>query len=363
MTTKESDHSFSYVDHTRHYFQRPRLPAQPSSVSSAAILKKRAPSFVFVDTGEFSIVWPNVLVFLVGHVFYAYSFYLLLTFEVSWLTWVHCFWMTNWAGVGIGSGAHRLWAHKSYEARTPLRIFLMIGQLIAGQNCLYIWCRDHRVHHKFSDTDADPHNTKRGFFFAHVGWLLTKKHPEMKAKGSTLDMQDLLADPIVQFQNRHYWALYMIFAVIVPTAVPVVIWNETWWNSLIISYFQRYLCSLHCTWFVNSTAHMFGTKPYNKHISPVENKWVSFCTFGEGFHNYHHTFPWDYATSELGHLLNINKIFIDFNYRLGLAYNLRKPSAQLVERQKWRTNGFAHHDHSETPVDHGDHDDVQAKSL
>lgn len=73
---------------------------------------------------------------------------------------------------------------------------------MAGQNCLYIWCRDHRVHHKYSDTDADPHNTKRGFFFSHVGWLLRKKHPEMKRKGRMLDFSDLLNDPLVKFQSE-----------------------------------------------------------------------------------------------------------------------------------------------------------------
>ena len=66
------------------------------------------------------------------------------------------------SGFGVTCGAHRLWSHRSYNAKLPLRIFLMIGFIIAGQNNLYVWCRDHRVHHKFSDTDGDPHNTNRG---------------------------------------------------------------------------------------------------------------------------------------------------------------------------------------------------------
>lgn len=78
----------------------------------------------------------------------------------------------------------------------------MIGQCIAGQNSLYVWCRDHRVHHKFSESDGDPHNTNRGFFFAHVGWLLRKKHPEMIARSRTLDFSDLIRDPVVKFQHE-----------------------------------------------------------------------------------------------------------------------------------------------------------------
>ena len=70
------------------------------------------------------------------------------------------------------------------------------------QNDIFEWSRDHRVHHKFSETNADPHNAKRGFFFAHVGWLLCKKHPEVKRRGATVDVSDLLADPIVRFQRQ-----------------------------------------------------------------------------------------------------------------------------------------------------------------
>lgn len=64
------------------------------------------------------------------------------------------------------------------------------------------WARDHRVHHKYSETDADPHNATRGFFFAHIGWLLVRKHPEVKEKGKQLDFNDLMEDPILRFQRK-----------------------------------------------------------------------------------------------------------------------------------------------------------------
>lgn len=70
------------------------------------------------------------------------------------------------------------------------------------QNHIYEWVRDHRVHHKFTDTDADPHNASRGFFFAHMGWLLLKKHDDVITKGQTVDMSDVAADPIVKYQKR-----------------------------------------------------------------------------------------------------------------------------------------------------------------
>lgn len=74
--------------------------------------------------------------------------------------------------------------------------------LIYFQNSIFEWSRDHRAHHKFSETDADPHNARRGFFFSHIGWLLVRKHPDVKEKGKLIDLSDLKADPVVVIQDR-----------------------------------------------------------------------------------------------------------------------------------------------------------------
>jgi stearoyl-CoA desaturase (delta-9 desaturase) len=80
----------------------------------------------------------------------------------------------------------------------------MIFQTLAFQNHIYEWVRDHRVHHKFTDTDADPHDVRRGFFFAHMGWLCVKKHPDVREKGKTVDMSDLEKDGVVMFQKKYF---------------------------------------------------------------------------------------------------------------------------------------------------------------
>ncbi|CAN0547966.1 unnamed protein product, partial [Laminaria digitata] len=88
----------------------------------------------------------------------------------------------NNSGVGITGGVHRLWAHRSYDAHWSVRVFMMLINSMANQGSIYHWSRDHRVHHKHSETDADPHNAKRGFFFAHMGWLYVKKHPAVRGE-------------------------------------------------------------------------------------------------------------------------------------------------------------------------------------
>lgn len=166
-------------------------------------------------------------------------------------------------GLGITAGAHRLWAHKSYKAKWPLRFFLTFCNTLAFQDAVVDWARDHRMHHKYSETDADPHNATRGFFFAHVGWLLVRKHPDIKKKGHNVDMSDLYADPILRFQKKYYLTLMPLVCFIMPAVIPMYFFGETFSNAMFLNLF-RYAFTLNATWLVNSAAHLFGEKPYDR---------------------------------------------------------------------------------------------------
>ena len=154
------------------------------------------------------------------------------------------------------------------------------------QNDIYEWCRDHRIHHKYTETDADPHNVKRGFFFSHVGWLLVKKHPEVKNK--IIDMNDLTSDPIVMFQRKYYKELLFIIYALIPTLIPYYFWSESLLTSFFVCVMFRHCMTLNITWCVNSVAHMWGTRPYDKNIDAREAT-IRHVLMGEGFHNFHHT--------------------------------------------------------------------------
>ncbi|KAI1283769.1 Stearoyl-CoA desaturase 5 [Halotydeus destructor] len=291
--------------------------------------------YYYINNGDLGIVWANVAIFAVAHMM---GLWALADFvvKIPLATMFWTYFLCHVCAIGTTGGVHRLWAHRSYEAKLPLRIGLMLAQTVAGQNCIYIWSRDHRVHHKWSDTDADPHNTNRGFFFSHCGWLMRKKHPELLVKSKTLDFSDLLEDPLVRFQQDHYYVLYVIFALLVPVAVPVYLWSESWVTSFLMAYVVRYLIVLHGTWFVNSAAHMFGDRPYNDKMQPVENVWVSVITNGEGYHNYHHQFPGDYRASENGHGFNGTRAMIDLMAAAGQAFNLKMASGGVVAAAKQR---------------------------
>ncbi|CAL7934092.1 unnamed protein product [Xylocopa violacea] len=282
------------------------------------------------------IVWRNVIIFIYLHLSALYGLYLVFT-EAKILTIIWCNIVRLAAGVGITAGAHRLWTHRAYKAKWPLRVILMLLNSAAFQNDIYDWTRDHRVHHKFTDTDADPHNAKRGFFYSHMGWLLVRKHPEVKKKGATIDMSDVEQDPIVAWQRRYYSILMPVCAFIIPIWVPCYFWNE----KLFVAYHiavLRYVSVLHSTWLVNSAAHMWGMKPYDKNIGPTDHVVTSIIAIGEGWHNYHHVFPWDYKTGELhGYASNLTTGVIDFCARLGLAYDLKTASPEAIKKRAMKT--------------------------
>ncbi|XP_013790955.1 stearoyl-CoA desaturase 5-like [Limulus polyphemus] len=154
-----------------------------------------------VTSNTLPIVWRNVIIFGILHIIAIFGARIAI-FELPLGLWLFGLFYGLLSGLGVTAGAHRLWSHRTYKAKWSLRLFLAFCNCIAGQNDIYEWSRDHRVHHKFSETDADPHNVNRGFFFAHMGWLLKKKHPDVIKKGKTIDCGDILRDPVVQFQRR-----------------------------------------------------------------------------------------------------------------------------------------------------------------
>ena len=283
---------------------------------------------------ERQIVWPNVAKFIILHSLALYG----LTFlpSLTWQSWIFLLATYQFSGAGITAGAHRLWSHKTYKAKSPLRLFLAVANSMAGENSIYVWTRDHRTHHKCSETVGDPHNANRGFFFAHMGWLLVRKHPEVIKEGKTINMTDLENDPIVMFQHKHYIPCFLIVGFVLPTLIPYLFWGE----SLTTAYFMavvRYVAVLHFTWLVNSAAHFYGMKPYDRTIGPTENMAVSVLAMGEGFHNYHHTFPYDYSTSEWGGRYNVTTLFIEAMAAIGQAYDLRRASKETVRARAART--------------------------
>ncbi|KAM6177413.1 LOW QUALITY PROTEIN: stearoyl-CoA desaturase 5 [Erethizon dorsatum] len=278
-----------------------------------------------------SVVWRNVVLMGVLHAGAVYASVIVPRAQPLTLLWVHfCFFVT---ALGVATGAHCLWSHRSYKAKLPLRIFLAAANSMAFQNDIFEWARDHRAHHKYSEMDADPHNTHG--FISHIGWLLVRKHPDVIQKGKKLDVADLLADPVVQFHRKYYKISVVLMCFVVPTLVPWYNWGESLWNSYFLATILPAIALNGM--LINSVAHMYGNQPYDKHISPQQNLLITLGAIGGGFHNYHHTFPFDYSASELALNFNPTTWFIDFMCLLGLATDRKQATKPTTVAWKAKT--------------------------
>ncbi|XP_003745207.1 acyl-CoA desaturase-like [Galendromus occidentalis] len=308
---------------------------RPSDNNNSAA---KQPSVSFVDDYFKApllhrVAWGCSMKLIVIHILGIYS--LVFLGHVSWSTLAFQFVYLVLSGLSVTAGAHRLWTHRSYKARTPFRTFLMLCNTIAAQNDIYEWCRDHRVHHKFSDTNADPHNIDRGLFFSHIGWLMIKKHPDVYKYGSRIDCSDLIGDPVVRFNMRYYGWLVLLFSFGLPTLLPHFLFGDAV-LPLFMLCFLRLTLSFNFTWSVNSFAHHVGDRPFDRNMKPSEVLWVSVVAAGEGWHNYHHTFPHDYNCSELGWHINWTTMLIDLMASIGQVTERRTISKAAIMRQKLR---------------------------
>lgn len=286
-------------------------------------------------TNRAPLNWPAIFMFLITTipVVTVLPWYW-AKFGFDGFEWV-CFFVL-WAlnGMSITAGYHRLWAHRSYEASKPLQIFYMLFGAMALQNSILVWASSHRVHHRHvDDVDQDPYSAKRGLWFSHLGWMLRNYE---SGKQDFRNAKDLEANPIVAFQHKYYVPIAVAMNVGLPLLLGVM--NGNIWGSLLLGGFLRLVVSHHCTFFINSLAHFWGSRPYTTENTARDNGILALFTWGEGYHNYHHLFQWDYRNGIRWYQWDPTKWLISACKSLGLARSLKRvPEFQirqaLVERQ------------------------------
>src|SRR5215469_4277706 len=237
------------------------------------------------------LVWANVLMFLVTFVAAAVL--------VPWYGLAHgftradvvcCILFAGANGMAITGGYHRLWAHRTYEAHWSLRFAYLVFGTMALQNSVFMWCSGHRTHHlHVDDVDKDPYSARRGFWFSHIGWML-REYPSGKEEFSNIP--DLKKDRLLAFQHRHYVPLAVALNFGLPIAAGLVFGDL--WGMLILAGVLRLVWSHHVTFFINSLAHMWGSRPYTEDNTARDNPLIAVVTYGEGYHNFHHIFAHDY---------------------------------------------------------------------
>lgn len=250
-----------------------------------------------------------------------------------WLVFVRCSpWTVGLAvlwfvlcGLGITGGYHRLFAHKSYKAAAPVRAFYLAFGAAAVQNSALKWSSDHRVHHAFTDTDRDPYNIRKGFLWAHLGWVLHKDEEETPD-----NVRDMASDPLVRFQDRHYILLATLFGALLPMALGAL-WGDAI-GALLVAGFLRLVVQWHATFCVNSLAHTIGSQPYSAKGTARDSFVTAIVTLGEGYHNFHHTFQADYRNGVRWYQLDPTKWLVWALSKVGLTSDLRRTPQKAIER-------------------------------
>ena len=234
------------------------------------------------------------------------------------------------AGMGITVGYHRLFSHRSFKGNRFTTFIALIAGATALQNSAIIWSSDHRKHHRNVDHESDdPYSISKGFFWAHIGWIFfdTDKNQEQD------NVPDLWKDPMVSWQHRNYLAIAAATNIGFPVLFGLIFGNV--WEMLLFAGLAKLVLAHHFTFCINSIAHIWGTQPWSSANSSKDNWLISLLTFGEGYHNYHHSFETDYRNGPLWYNYDPSKWLIWMLAKFGVASDLRRMPAERIFRRRY----------------------------
>ncbi len=237
-------------------------------------------------------------------------------------------------GLSITAGYHRLFSHRTHKAAWPLRLFYALFGAGAFQNSAIKWCSDHRRHHLVTDTDDDPYSVLKGFFWAHIGWVMVSQEEERVEK-----VEDLQADPILAFQDRHIFLLGFLVGMVLPGVAGWFFLGGLagFMGGFIWGGLFRVVIVHHATFLINSAAHTWGTQPYSTANTSRDSPFLSLLTYGEGYHNFHHTFQADYRNGHKWHHWDPTKWWIKGFSFIKMTSGLHKIPDKTIESRKMKT--------------------------
>ncbi len=229
-------------------------------------------------------------------------------------------------GLSVTAGYHRLYSHSTYKINPVMEAVLLFFGTMATQGSALRWTFDHREHHAFIDTDRDPYSIKKGFWYAHFLWLFEKPKPIENRV-----VADMIKKPLIMFQDKYYAPL--MFGTNLLVTLGIGWYFNDYLGAFLFAWLLRVFCLHHFAWFINSLAHTWGVRPFSQEFSAVDNYFISLLTFGEGYHNYHHTFASDYRNGIRWYHFDPTKWLIWTLSKLGLAHQLKKNPSYSIEKK------------------------------
>jgi stearoyl-CoA desaturase (delta-9 desaturase) len=222
-------------------------------------------------------------------------------------------------GLSITVGYHRLYAHSTFKASPVVQFLTLFFGAAAFEQSALTWSSGHRDHHRYVDTERDPYSIKKGFWYAHIGWMtLWKQHPNYN------NAKDLLKNKLVMHQHDHYVLWGAGAGILFPVLLGALTGHAL--GALVFAVCVRLTFVYHATFCINSVCHTFGKATYDIHATARDNWFTAVLTNGEGYHNFHHRFPTDYRNGVRWYHWDPSKWAIAVLARLGLAWELKKVS-------------------------------------
>ncbi|MBC8330107.1 MAG: fatty acid desaturase [Planctomycetes bacterium] len=261
------------------------------------------------------------------------STHLIAVFAVVYLAAIHFSWWTLglgllWGplcGVSITGGYHRLFSHRTYRATWIVRAFYLFFGAGAFQNSVLKWSVDHRIHHRHVDGDKDPYNIEKGFWWAHVGWILFRAEDQVDLSQA----KDLWNDRLVRFQHRFYLPIAVTSGFILPGLIGML-WGDPL-GAVLVAGFLRLALIWNATFSINSVAHVLGSRPYSLANSARDSIVTALISLGEGYHNFHHRFQSDYRNGIRWYHYDPTKWWLWTLSKVRLVKDLKRVPREAIE--------------------------------
>jgi len=220
------------------------------------------------------------------------------------------------ASIGICLTYHRMLTHRAFRVPKPLEYLLTLVGMLASEGGAVSWVAMHRIHHAQSDRSGrDLHTPKDGFWWSHLGWVLTRMGMDYRGMEKRY-APELVADPVHRVLNR----VHVLPNVVV--GLGLYAWGG--WDVVVWGVFLRLAVVLHSTWFVNSAAHVWGYRSYDTPEGSRNLWWVGLIAWGEGWHNNHHAFQRSARHGLEWWELDATWLVIAGLARLGLARDIQR---------------------------------------
>ncbi|MEW6280154.1 MAG: fatty acid desaturase [Candidatus Eremiobacterota bacterium] len=240
---------------------------------------------------------------------------------------------------GITAGYHRYFSHRSYQTGRAFQLTLaLLGASSAQMGPLW-WAAHHRHHHAYSDTDEDVHSPGlRGFFWAHIGWFLCRRHAHTnyhRVRDLTRFPELVLLDRLPLLAPVAYAVFWFLLGVALE---PVPALGTDRWQMFVWGFLVSTVLLYHGTFCINSLCHVIGTRRFETRDDSRNNLWLALITLGEGWHNNHHRFPSSERQGFYPHEIDLTHAGLALLSRWGVVWGLREPPESVLrEGQEGRT--------------------------